>query len=375
MLAPGGPCAILGSAPSDDGLAQPIAPAAGSLFGPRGAALATPEGPLIVSDTGHHRLLIWHARPSEDFAAADCVIGQPDFSSEGRNAKGMPGAATLNVPTGVAVKDGVLAVADAWNHRVLIWRDLPQSTNQPADIVLGQSNFSNVEANHGGVRPHADTLNWCYGVAFIGKRFCVADTGNRRVLVWDELPVENGQPADHVLGQTSFTCRDENAGKDAGPLGMRWPHDVVQSDDVIFVADAGNNRIMVWRELPDGPGALCDFVLGQADCRSLEHNRSRYWPDAGTLSMPYGLAVCRDWLVSADTANSRLIGWKLDAIRQGAEATGLAGQNDFTKKGDNRWQLPQHDSLCWPYGLSAIDGTLVIADSGNNRVLLWELAE
>ncbi|WP_235488800.1 hypothetical protein [Frankia sp. AvcI1] len=30
------------------------------------------------------------------------------------------------------------------------------------------------------------------------------------------------------------------------------------------------------------------------------------------------------------------------------------------------------DTFCWPYGLSLSDGRLAVADSGNNRVVIWE---
>ncbi len=32
------------------------------------------------------------------------------------------------------------------------------------------------------------------------------------------------------------------------------------------------------------------------------------------------------------------------------------------------------DSLCWPYAVAACAGGLAIADTGNNRVLLWDVA-
>ena len=38
------------------------------------------------------------------------------------------------------------------------------------------------------------------------------------------------------------------------------------------------------------------------------------------------------------------------------------------------WGVATRDSLCWPYGLSVLGGLVAIADSGNNRVLLWEVA-
>ncbi len=374
LLSPNGPRVILGGHQQAAALTTPVRPNAESLFGPRGACLAEEAGPLFVADTGHHRLLVWLRAPRTDGAVADLVIGQPDFTSEGRNAKGTPGAATLNVPTGIAASSGVLAVADAWNHRVLIWHSYPERNNQPADVVLGQADFAATLANRGLDAPRADTLNWCYGVSIANGRLMVADTGNRRVLIWERLPEMNGAPADLVLGQADFTCRDENAGIGVGATGMRWPHAIAANGSLLAVTDAGNNRIMVWRGMPADNGAPCDFVLGQADFTGQEHNRAAYFPDAGALNMPYGLALQGDRLIVIDTANSRALGYPLACLAMGAAATHLAGQHGFADKGDNRWGPSSRDSLCWPYGITACGRTIVIADSGNNRVSLWEAA-
>ncbi len=373
LLDPAGPAVVLGSTPSGFDLTQPVAPTSSTLFGPRGAALASPSGPLVIADTGHHRLMIWLRRPTVDSAPADVLIGQADFACEGRNAKGAAGAATVNVPTGVAATSSVLAVADAWNHRVLLWHGLPERDNQPADVVLGQADFSSTLANRGG-DPRADTLNWCYGVAIIGESLVVCDTGNRRVLVWRRIPCLNGEPADLVLGQDSMNCRDENGGRGVDSRGMRWPHSIAMVGAGFFVADSGNNRVMAWTAMPTQNGTPCDLVLGQPDMSASEHNCARYLPDATSLNMPYGCAALGDRLLVADTANSRLLGFVAADMATGAPADALTGQPDFQSKGDNRWAAPVRDSLCWPYGLTTSGTTAVVADSGNNRVLLWEAA-
>jgi hypothetical protein len=391
------------------GAGAPVVPLrvrADTMFGPRGVALGPGGGPLVVCDTGHHRLLLWHKVPERDGAPADLVLGQADFISEGRNGRGRPGPATFNVPTGVVVERDLLIVADAWNHRVLIWHRLPKRSNAPADVVLGQADFTAVDANRGRSVAGAETLNWCYGVALVGDRLVVADTGNRRVLIWNCVPTANGQPADLVLGQRDFQCRDEIAGGEPGIVGMRWPHAASGwSTGGLQVADAGNHRILLWRAWPAEHGTPPDLVLGQRDLTASEPNGGGYWPDAATLNMPYGLTTVEcegggrggvenegresavapggverggdlaggGWLVAADTANSRLLAWPAAALATGA-AVGLSGQDDFGAKGDNRWHAPARDSLCWPYSVSARDGILAIADSGNNRVVLWRLA-
>ena len=354
------------------GLVEPIAPEAGTLFGPRGAVLARADGPLFVADTGHHRLLVWSKMPGRDGTPADLVVGQPDFLSEGRNGRGPVGPATLNVPTGVAARDGILAVADARNHRVLIWKTYPTDSNQPADVVLGQSDFESSAPNRGSDRPSAASLNWCYGVTIADGALYVADTGNRRVLRWNRVPDASGEPADLVLGQNDFETRDENGGRAPDAAGMRWPHGVDVDQDRLLVADAGNNRIMVWTTRALSNGEPCTFVLGQRDATGCDHNRAAYYPTAASLNMPYSVSVLGGRVIVADTANCRLVGYDRASLDMDVSAEGLAGQVTFEDKGENRWGVPQRDSLCWPYGVSVCGATVVIADSGNNRVLIWE---
>ena len=366
---------ILGNSIEPEKLAVPILPTSTTMFGPRGACLISPTGPLWVSDTGHHRLLGWRNLPTQDNQSADWVIGQPDFHHEGQNAKTTPGKTTLSVPTGICVCGTGLAVADAWNHRVLIWHNLPADNNVPADLVLGQINFNDNEPNQGSQQAAANTMHWPYGVFYYQGQLFVADTGNRRLLIWRQLPTENGQPADLVLGQPDMTSRNENGGASAAAASMRWCHDIAIWEDNLVVTDAGNHRVMIWQGIPTENNTPCDVVLGQKDFNSVEMNQGVYLPSGSSLSMPYGVGVGGNCLVVADTANSRLLGWrKPESILslQGSLADGIFGQFDFQSKGENRnFGLPKRDSLNWCYGIKIFGDTAVISDSGNNRILLW----
>jgi hypothetical protein len=376
LLERGGAAVIVGATPtSSSEIATPVVAAATTLFAPRSACVSA-DGNLWVADTGHHRLLGWKGLPGEDGAAAEVLVGQPHFAHEGRNALGPPGAATCNVPTGVTACGSGLALADSWNHRVLIWYEPPRKRNQPADLVLGQNAFDSVEPNGGLAQPGANTMFWPFGVAWDGKNLWVADTGNRRVLIWNGLPPHPGAAADLVLGQSDFSCRDENGGFNPSNRSMRWPHGISFPGGGTCIADAGNNRLMIWQRAPTKNGQECDVILGQVRADLVDHNQSDYWPSAAALNMPYAVTTIGAWLVAADTANSRLLAWPETALRNGGMAASrLAGQPQWDAKGDNRWKPPARDSLCWPYGLAS-DGTFaIIADAGNNRVLLWRWDE
>ena len=378
LLDPRGARVILGESSDPLGLARPVVPSATSLFGPRGAC-AAPDGTLWVSDTGHHRVLGWRGTPTRDNTPADILLGQPAFDREGRNARGNPSALSMNVPTGIAVcgeRGEGLAVADAWNHRVLIWQTRPTRSFQPPDVVLGQADFEGGESNRGANHPNASTLFWPYCVGWDGARLWVADTGNRRVLRWDGLPQRHGEAASLVLGQPDFDQRDENGGGAPTAASLRWPHALTFPPDGLCIADAGNNRLMLWRRSPRANNAPCDGVVGQAGTTGVEHNQGSYYPDAACLNMPYGATLAGQTLIVADTANSRLLAWRIDALNApGANAIALAAQADWNSKGDNRWLPAARDSVCWPYSVAMLGtDTLLVADSGNNRVQLWALA-
>lgn len=366
-----GPPRVLGGEQWQDGVPLPIQPAATTLFGPRGGCLAA-DGSLWICDTGHHRVLGWSSTNSS--TSADRLLGQPHFEREGPNANGPLSAASLRVPTAVIPYREGLAVSDAWNNRVLIWNQLPTQTNQPADWVLGQPNFEESAPNQGDHQPSATTLHWPFGLWAEGSQLWVCDAKNRRLLGWSDV-TDTGQPADWVLGQPDFVHGDENAGTAPSRASFRWPHSICRWGKRFCVADAGNNRVLIWNQMPSSSMEPCDVILGQPDEHQTEHNQSAYWPRADTLNMPYALASWGDQLLVADTANSRLLGFSASALKEGAPAQSLHGQPHFGHKGDNQWGALTLNSLCWPYGLAQQNGQLLVLDSGNNRALLWKLAQ
>jgi hypothetical protein len=360
-------------APAPGGLALPPAkPSMAWMYSPRGVYVD--DAYLVVADSGNHRVLLWHALPEDDEQPADIVLGQPDGSTEGHAAGGRGPERGMNLPTGVLVHDGRLIVADAWHHRILVWDSVPDASDVPPDVVLGQPDASSTEPNRGG-RCSASTLYWPFGIAMTGSRFWVADTGNRRVLGWYNGIPEPGQPADIVLGQPDVSAREENRGGSVGPASFRWPHDISGREDLLLIADAGDHRILGWSPPPDRDRDA-DIVVGQPDfTTALEWP---YGPHTGDrLRFPY--AVCLDAtdagerLAIADTANNRVLLWDGMPV-DGRAADHVLAQPDFASNGENRWTSVQRDTLCWPYGLSMRGDLLAIADSGNNRVVVWRRA-
>ena len=70
-------------------------------------------------------------------------------------------------------------------------------------MVLGQPDMTSGSANNGGF-PSATTIYCPSGVSVTGTKLYVADYGNNRVLIWTSLPTPTQQAADIVLGQANI---------------------------------------------------------------------------------------------------------------------------------------------------------------------------
>lgn len=357
-------------AESPFGLALPAAhPTASQLYAPRGVWFN--DDLLVAVDSGNHRVLIWHGLPTVNGADADVVLGQTDFFSEGAAAHGQSTSNGLHLPTAVLVLDGRLLVADAWHHRVLVWNSVPTVSYTPPSYAIGQPTLDAVTPNAGGAIA-ANALYWPYGIGVAGGMFWITDTGNRRVLGWSHVP-EPGEAAEVVLGQTDATHGEENGGGDVTDATFRWPHAVCGDAQTMYIADAGNHRIVGYTPVPRAQGAA-SLLLGQASfSQNIEiPHRAQ---GAHRLRFPYSVAHDNNTLAVADTANNRVLLWD-DLPRTGIQraADRVIGQDNFDAAGENRWKSVTDDSLCWPYGIWKHGDRLAIADSGNNRVMLWDVA-
>lgn len=225
-------------------------------------SLTVSAGKLIVADSGNHRVLIWKKIPRSNGAPADLVLGQNDFNTcvsnnNGSGVAGSPSASNLAYPSGIWSSGTRLIVNDSDNNRVLIWKKFPKTSFQPADIVLGQPDFTSKVANNDGSgsmgSPSARNLTYPYiGLYFNGSQLFVGDWTNNRVLIWKSLPKTNFQPADMVLGQpdlTSGVANNDGSGASGSPSAQNLdnPVGIYQKGKKLFVTDNHNNRYLIYQ--------------------------------------------------------------------------------------------------------------------------------
>ncbi len=153
------------------------------------------KGVLAVGSQGSGRILIWNHIPDTNGTPADIVLGNPDFYTENN---GPTDAFMNNVESVCFSPDGEKLIAsDGGNNRVLIWNSIPTTNGQPADVVIGQNDFTSSST---GLGPDKFNYPWGVFITPTGK-LIIGDRQNNRFLIYNQIPTENGASADIVIGQ------------------------------------------------------------------------------------------------------------------------------------------------------------------------------
>jgi hypothetical protein len=264
-------------------------------------SVSSTNGKLLVAETTNNRVQIWNSLPTTNGAAADVVVGEPDFGAGGATCDATDVTGTWSA----TVTGNRLLVAASDRNRVMIWNSIPTSNGVPADLVLGQDSFTEClenDVNHNGLGDDltldATTLFYPKDVWSDGTRVIVADSQNYRVLIWNTFPTQNGQPADQVLGQPDMTTNNEIA----SASGFDLPQYATSNGTQIFVADTSVNRVLVWNSWPAADGVPADVVLGQQDFTSGSPATT-----ATGMSAPSGLHVTDTLLFVSDKTNRRVL--------------------------------------------------------------------
>ena len=276
---------------------------ASTLWQAEGCAIDS-AGNLFVTDTNNNRVLRYdNAATKPSGAAADGVLGQPDFTSTA--------AATTASSLGGGLLYGItidgndsLYVADIGNNRVLRFDNAASKANGgAADGVLGAPDFT----TPGVVSTTASTFVQVYGLAVdsAGNLF-VADDGSHRILRFDNAASKpNGAAADGVLGVPDFTTVGSLA-VSASTFGDEIFNLFVYAD-TLYVPDFSNNRVLIFNDAANkANGADADYVLGQPDFTSSAPALS-----ASGFEGPAGVGVneIEGYLLVSDYYHDRVMGF------------------------------------------------------------------
>ena len=297
-------------------------------------------GTLYVPDTNANRVLGYNSIPAANGVKADFVLGQTGFASYSSGS----GANRMHYPQSVRTSaSGRLFVTDYNNNRILAWDTAPVSTGVPADVVIGQPTFgttTEIPDNSGLFNPE--------DMFVVGTKLIVADSGNNRVLIWNSIPTANGTPADIVLGQNSMSNitpndNDQDGVEDAAPTSqtLNYPSGVWSDGTRLVICDSLNNRVLIWNSFPTANFSRADLVIGQSDFVHTaanddnQNNLTDAAPSARTFDFPYYVTSDGTRLFIADSLNNRVLMWSAIPTTNFAAANRVFGQATFSANVEN----------------------------------------
>jgi sugar lactone lactonase YvrE len=325
---------------------------------------------------------------------ADVVLGQLNFIS---NAANTADPSSMSTPEGMVIDTTVtpnrVYVSDEGCNRVLGWSSITALANgQPANIVIGQPNFTSCSGNSTGL--NASSLSQPDGVAVdAAGNLYVSDLGNNRALVFPK-PFSSGftagEPATLVFGQNgNFTANSCNGGG-AGPTASTLcnPDGIgVDKNGNVYVGDRSNNRMLEFDNAFATGNTKANRVFGQ--CGSFTTNLSDNNcasppasgpPSANNFQGPVdGLAInpatCDVWV--SDENGNRVLEFlnptgaaSCSATTSGTTAHLVLGQPGFTTINCNNGSLAVASQLCTPKDLHVdSSGNVFVGDRSNSRTL------
>jgi hypothetical protein len=311
---------------------------------------------LFVADSYHCRVLMYNSIPTTNNPVADIAIGQPNMTSCASGTNGN----TLNYPKGVFGDGSRVFIADTGNSRVLIYSYIPTYTGAGANIVIGQVNMTSNLPNNGGV--NANGLNRPTCVYSDGVRLFVADQTNNRILIYNAIPTTaNHVPADIVVGQPNMTSNSN--GYNANALWM--PSGVCTDGTRLYIADYGNNRVLIYNTIPTANGTAADVVVGQPNMTSNTWNNGGL--SAKCLNIPSLVYSNGNSLFVSDLGNYRVLIYNTIPTSDFLPADAVIGQPSMTSlvSGANA------NSLGYAASIYSDGNRLFVADSTYMRILIY----
>jgi len=320
---------------------------------------------LFVADPGNNRVLVFTLSSSNVLTSKTptYVLGQPDFTT---CSGGSQTQSTFDDPRALAVDPAnqLLYVSDSENGRIMIFSTASMSNSMNASNVLGATDFV---GGCTGCTSQA-TMNATVGVAVDSAHSLVyvTDGNDKRVLAFP-TPVTNGENASYVLGQTNFT----NTGTGLTQSTLNSPLDLAydSGDQLLFVADNSNNRVLAFSTNSLTNGENASYVLGQANFTSNSGTNNQSTLGSGADYVTFDATNARLFVSS----NDRILVFSTSGIANGENASYQLGPSSFTagfSAGTTQSQFNDAAGMAF----DATNELLYVSDYFNNRVMIFNVA-
>ncbi|MDY4516110.1 MAG: hypothetical protein SPD93_06390 [Lachnospiraceae bacterium] len=275
------------------------------------------------------------------------------------------------------------------NHADVEWvsDDASVATVEPYPAVLGNSSEvyitfvgageTKIHAKYGEYEEYLDVTCLAIDDAYMsvakndGNSYSTSTSGD------SVTGIEFGREANSVIGQVALEGAESKAFNNISGFTTYTKDNVLY----VFVTDAWNNRVMVYKSTAPTPtilDAIADsagnikepvLVLGQANATS-----SR--PGCGMSNLNWCMDCevdSRGRLYVADTNNNRIQVWDDIASKVDAGVSGIEADHSITWVSSDHSDVNNHLNWVWALEIVIVDNEekLVVTSTGNSEMLIW----
>lgn len=320
--------------------------------------LAIVGNKLYISAGNENKVVVYNSIPTQPDQKPDFAIGSPDLDTNTLETN-------FFIQNGVPASNGKsLFVSSDADGKLYVWKSLPDQSNAHPDIVYSLPG-----------QP-GDNALWGETLALAGRDM---------VYIWKKLPL-NGE-----LPDLTFTGG-------IGGVQFQFLKGVALDDRYFYLSDFQANKVYVWEGLPSldsppkftlevsGPWRLHSngtyLLVAVTNDRAIKVFRvADLSPNVlptiiagpGRFSLPHSAIVVRGYLFVADTGNNRVLVWRNieDALAGKWPPDVILGKNDLD---DTGMEIGQN-KLFMPAALSFDGSYLWVGERKfSNRLLRFSLS-
>lgn len=289
---------------------------------------------LVIADSNHNRILITDLK-----GKVQSVIGSGNAGLRDGNFS----TAEFNHPQGLALRDGMLWIADTENHAL---REV-DLTAKTVKTIAGTGRQAH-EHGEGGEGLKTD-LNSPWDLTLVGDQLFIAMAGSHQIWLYD-LKSGHTEP---FAGNGRENIQDGSR-HDAS---LAQPSGITSDGKTLFVADS---EVSAVRSLPLATGGGVETLIGKGLFEFGDHDG---FLDEARLQHPLGVAWGNGKIYLADTYNHRV------KIIDPAAKTSVA----FLGTGKPGAEDGSNPSFNEPGGLAVAGPKLYIADTNNHAIRVADL--
>ena len=281
-------------------------------------------------------LTVQRALATSPTSATD-EIGQTDnngnllWTKDDNNNRRMPDSGGFGWMSGMVMDrtHHKFYVAEETQNDVLVYN--LDSSNQFADRVpdylLGQDGWG--YGSSAGTTQNALSAPNGLALDVTGQRLFVADRGNNRVLIYDVSSLSMNMNAANVLGQANFT----SGAAATSQTRMNAPQAVAYDPtrNLLFVGDDGVGRVLVYDVASITNGEAAVNVIGKANFTSTVACAVTSTNLCSAYALAYDDSGQR--LFVSDYSNRRVLMYNVATITNGMAASNVLGRADFVTAG------------------------------------------